>query len=95
MSFRPLMDRLLVEREQEKNQTEGGLFIPDAAKEKPLRAKVLAVGNGTLLENGALRPLDVKPGDTVLFGRYAGTELQVDGKERLILREEDVLGVED
>lgn len=93
MKFRPLQDRLLVEREEEESKTKGGIIIPDTAKEKPLRAKVIAVGNGKVLEDGKVRPLDIKAGDTILFSKYAGTEIKIDGKEQLILREEDVLGV--
>jgi chaperonin GroES len=93
MKFRPLQDRLLVEREEEEQKTAGGIIIPDTAKEKPLKAKVIAVGNGKILEDGKVRPLDIKVGDTVLFSKYAGTEIKIEGKERLILREEDILGV--
>jgi chaperonin GroES len=93
MKFRPLQDRLLVEREEEENKTKGGIIIPDTAKEKPLRAKVIAVGNGKVLEDGKVRPLDIKANDTILFSKYAGTEIKVEGKDLLILREEDVLGV--
>ncbi len=93
MKFRPLHDRLLVEREEEESKTSGGIIIPDTAKEKPLRGKVISVGNGKLLEDGKVRPLDIKAGDTILFSKYAGTEIKMEGKERLILREEDVLGV--
>ena len=93
MKFRPLQDRLLVEREEEESKTKGGIIIPDTAKEKPLRAKVLAVGNGKVLEDGKVRPLDIKAGDTILFSKYAGTEIKIEGKDQLILREEDVLGV--
>jgi chaperonin GroES len=93
MKFRPLQDRLLVEREEEESKTKGGIIIPDTAKEKPLRAKVIAVGNGKIMENGSVRPLDIKAGDTILFSKYAGTEIKIEGKDQLILREEDVLGV--
>ena len=93
MKFRPLQDRLLVEREEEENKTKGGIIIPDTAKEKPLRAKVIAVGNGKILEDGKVRPLDIKTNDTILFSKYAGTEIKVEGKDMLILREEDVLGI--
>jgi chaperonin GroES len=93
MKIRPLQDRLIVERVAEENKTKGGLFIPDTAKEKPLEGKVIAVGNGKVLEDGKVRPLDVKDGDTILFSKYAGTEIKIEGKEYLILREEDVLGV--
>jgi chaperonin GroES len=93
MKFRPLQDRLLVERQEEESMTKGGIIIPDTAKEKPLRAKVIAVGNGKVLEDGKVRPLDIKAGDTILFSKYAGTEIKIEGKDHLILREEDVLGV--
>jgi chaperonin GroES len=93
MKFRPLQDRILVERSSEEEKTKGGIIIPDSAKEKPLQAKVVAVGNGKVLEDGKVRALDIKAGDTVLFSKYSGTEIKLDGKELLILREEDVLGV--
>jgi chaperonin GroES len=94
MKFRPLQDRLLVEREEEENKTKGGIIIPDSAKEKPLRARVISVGNGKISETtGNVRPLDIKAGDTILFSKYAGTEIKIEGKDHLILREEDVLGV--
>jgi chaperonin GroES len=93
MKIRPLQDRLIVQREEENNKTTGGIIIPDTAKEKPLRAKVIAVGNGKVLEDGKVRPLDIKAGDTILFSKYAGTEIKIDGVDHLILREEDVLGV--
>ena len=93
MTIRPLHDRILVKREEEQDRTAGGLYIPDTAKEKPVRAKVIAVGNGKVLEDGKVRPLDVKAGDRVLFSKYAGTEVKIDGEEHLIMREEDILGV--
>lgn len=93
MKIRPLQDRLIVKRVAEENKTKGGLFIPDTAKEKPLEGKVIAVGNGKVQEDGKVRPLDIKAGDTILFSKYAGTEIKLDGEEHLILREEDVLGV--
>ena len=93
MKIRPLQDRLIIKRVAEENKTKGGLFIPETAKEKPLEGHVVAVGNGKLLEDGKLRPLDIKAGDTVLFSKYAGTEIKIDGEDHLILREEDVLGV--
>ena len=93
MTIRPLHDRILVKREQEQEKTAGGLFIPDTAKEKPIQAKVIAVGNGKLTEEGVLRPLDVKAGDTILFGKYSGSEVKLNGEDHLILREEDVLAV--
>ncbi|AGC46662.1 MULTISPECIES: co-chaperone GroES [Myxococcus] len=95
MKIRPLQDRLIVKRVAEENKTKGGLFIPDTAKEKPLEGKVVAVGNGKVLENGSVRPMDIKAGDTILFSKYAGTEIKLDGEEHLILREEDVLGILD
>ena len=93
MTIRPLHDRILVKREQEQERTAGGLFIPDTAKEKPIQAKVIAVGNGKIAEDGTVRPLDVKAGDTVLFGKYSGSEVKIDGEEHLILREDDVLAI--
>jgi len=93
MKFRPLQDRLVVKREDEDSKTKGGIIIPDTAKEKPLRAKVIAVGNGKILEDGKVRPLDIKAGDTILFSKYSGTEIKIEGEDHLILREEDVLGV--
>ena len=93
MKIRPLQDRLIVKRVAEENKTKGGIIIPDTAKEKPLEAKVVAVGNGKILEDGKVRKLDVKVGDRILFGKYSGTEVKIDGEERLILREEDILGV--
>ena len=93
MKIRPLQDRLIVKRVAEENKTKGGIIIPDTAKEKPLEAQVVAVGAGKLLEDGSLRKPDVKAGDTILFSKYAGTEIKIDGEEHLILREEDVLGV--
>ncbi|NLY94702.1 MAG: co-chaperone GroES [Myxococcales bacterium] len=93
MAIRPLYDRLVAKRVDEETKTAGGIIIPDTAKEKPLRAKVVATGKGRVLDNGEVRPLDVKPGDTVLIGKYAGTEVKIDGEEHLILREDEVLGV--
>jgi chaperonin GroES len=93
MKIRPLQDRVLVRRVKEEEKTKGGIFIPDTAKEKPVEAIVLAVGNGKLLENGTLRKLDVKPGDRILFGKYTGSDVKIDGEETLILREDDILGV--
>ena len=93
MKVRPLHDRILVKRLEEESKTSGGLFIPDTAKEKPIRAQVVAVGNGKVLEDGTVRKLDVKAGDRVLFGKYSGTEVKIDGEEHLILREDDILGV--
>ena len=93
MKIRPLQDRVLVRRVKEEEKTKGGLFIPDTAKEKPIEATVIAVGNGKVLEDGTVRKLDVKAGDRVLFGKYSGTEVKIDGEEHLILREDDILGV--
>ena len=93
MALRPLQDRILVKRLEEKEQVQGGIIIPDTAKEKPQQAKVLAVGPGRVTEDGKLQPIEVKVGDTVVFGKYSGTEVKVDGDDLLIIREDDVLGV--
>jgi len=93
MKIRPLQDRLIVKRVQEEEKTKGGIIIPDSAKEKPIEGKVIAAGNGKVLEDGKVRPLDIKAGDRVLFSKYAGTEIKLDGDEVLIMREEDILGV--
>ena len=93
MNIRPLQDRLVVKRLAEEEKTKGGIIIPDSAKEKPIEGEVVAVGNGKVLEDGKVRPLDVKKGDRVLFGKYSGTEIKVDGVEHLILREDEVLGI--
>jgi len=93
MAIRPLQDRVLVKRIKEDDKTKGGIIIPDTAKEKPIEGKVVAVGNGKVLESGQLRKLDVKAGDRILFGKYSGTEVKVDGEECLILREDDILAV--
>jgi len=93
MALRPLQDRLLVKRLEEKEQVQGGIIIPDTAKEKPQEAKVLAVGPGRVTEDGKLQPIEVKVGDTVFFGKYAGTEVKIEGDDLLIIREDDVLGV--
>jgi chaperonin GroES len=94
MKVQPLNDRVLVRRvDQEKEQVRGGIIIPDTAKEKPMEGKVIAVGSGRLEKDGKRTPLDVKVGDRVLFGKYAGTEIKVDDKEMVILREDEVLGV--
>jgi len=93
MKIRPLADRLVVKRTQEEEKTKGGIIIPDTAKEKPLEGVVVAVGSGKALKNGKNVPLDVKEGDKVLFGKYSGTEVKVDGEELVLLREEDVLAV--
>ena len=93
MSLRPLHDRIIVERLSEDEKTKGGIFIPESAKEKPQRGKVIAVGKGKVSEDGSIRPLDVKAGDLVLFGKYSGTEVKIDNEDRLIMREDDVLAV--
>ena len=93
MKIRPLQDRIVVKRVAEEEKTKGGIIIPDAAKEKPIEGEVVAVGNGKVLEDGKVRPLDVKAGDRILFGKYSGTEIKIDGEEHLILREDEVLGV--
>jgi chaperonin GroES len=93
MKIRPLQDRIVVRRVQEEEKTKGGIIIPDSAKEKPIEGEVIAVGNGKVLEGGKLQALDVKKGDRILFGKYAGTEIKLDGVEHLILREEEVLGI--
>lgn len=92
MSIRPLHDRILIKRIEEE-VTSGGIVIPDSAKEKPSKGQVIAVGNGKLSENGEVRPLDVKKGDKVLFGKYAGTEVKVGDEELIVMREDDILGV--
>jgi chaperonin GroES len=92
-TIRPLRDRVLVKRLKEEEKTKGGIIIPDTAKEKPVEGEVIAVGNGKLLDNGTVLKLDVKVGDRVLFGKYSGQEVKVDGEERLILREEDIVCV--
>jgi chaperonin GroES len=93
MAIRPLHDRVIVKRIEEEQKTKGGIIIPDTAKEKPLEGEIVAVGTGRILENGTVRPLAVKKGERVLFGKYAGTEVKIDGTEHLILREEDIVGI--
>ena len=93
MKIRPLQDRVIVKRVQEEEKTKGGIIIPDTAKEKPIEGEVIAVGNGKILEDGKVRALDIKPGDRVLFSKYAGTEIKIDGVDHLILREDEVLGI--
>jgi chaperonin GroES len=93
MKIRPLQDRVIVERLAEEEKTKGGIIIPDTAKEKPMEGKVIAAGKGRVAEDGKLIKLDVKAGDKVLFSKYAGTEVKIDGKEYLIMREDDILGV--
>ena len=93
MKIRPLHDRIIVKRLEEEEKTKGGIIIPDTAKEKPMEGKVIAVGKGKILDDGKLQPLDVKAGDRVLFGKYSGTEVKIEGEEHLIMREDDILGV--
>ncbi len=93
MKIRPLHDRIIVKRLEEEEKTKGGIIIPDTAKEKPMEGKVIAVGKGKILEDGKLQNLDVKTGDRVLFGKYSGTEVKIEGEEHLIMREDDILGV--
>lgn len=93
MKLRPLHDRVIVKRMEEERQSPGGIIIPDTAAEKPVRGKILAVGRGKILENGEVRPLAVKEGDHVLFGKYAGTEVKVDGEEILVMREDDIVAI--
>ena len=93
MKVKPLHDRILVTRLEEEQKTAGGIIIPDSAKEKPLQGKVVAVGKGKILDDGSRRTLDVKEGHRVLFGKYAGTEIKINGQEHLILREDDILGI--
>lgn len=93
MRIRPLHDRIVIKRLEAETKTKGGIIIPDAAKEKPIEGRVVAVGNGKLLKNGTLRPLDVKVGDTVLIGKYSGNEVKLDGDEHVLIREDDVLAI--
>ena len=93
MNFRPLHDRVLVKRVEEEAKTKGGIIIPDTAKEKPQEGEIVAVGGGAIKEDGTVRPLDVKAGDRVLFGKWSGTEVTVDGEELLIMKESDILGI--
>ncbi len=93
MRIRPLQDRVIVKRVEEEETTKGGIIIPDTAKEKPIEGKVIAVGKGKVREDGKIQPLDVKKGDRILFGKYAGTEIKIEGEEHLIMREDDILGV--
>jgi chaperonin GroES len=93
MNVRPLNDRVLVKRLEEEEKTAGGIYIPDSAKEKPTRGKVIAVGSGRANDEGERKPLDVKAGDQILFGKYAGTEIKIDGEELIIMREDDILAV--
>jgi chaperonin GroES len=93
MKIRPLQDRIVVRRVQEEEKTKGGIIIPDSAKEKPIEGEVVAVGNGKVLDDGKQVALEVKKGDRILFGKYSGTEIKIDGVEHLILREDEVLGI--
>jgi chaperonin GroES len=93
MSIRPLQDRILIKRIREEEKTKGGIIIPDTAKEKPVEGKVIAVGNGAIQKDGKVRPLEVKKGDTVLFAKYSGSEIKMEGEDHLIMREEDVLAI--
>ena len=93
MAIRPLQDRVLIKRVQEEEKTKGGIIIPDTAKEKPMEGKVIAVGNGAVQKDGSIRKLEVKKGDTVLFAKYSGSDIRMDGEDHLILREEDILAI--
>ncbi len=93
MKIRPLHDRVVVRRMEEERTSAGGIVIPDSAAEKPIQGEIIAVGNGKILDNGESRPLDVKVGDRVLFGKYSGTEVKLDGEDYLVMREEDIMGV--
>ena len=93
MKLRPLQDRIIVKRLEEETMTAGGIFIPETAKEKPQKGEVIAVGKGKKTEDGKVLPVDVKKGDKVLFGKYAGTEIKIEGEEYLIMREDDILGI--
>ena len=93
MNIKPLFDRVVIKRMEEEKLSAGGIVIPDSATEKPIKGKVIAVGKGKILENGEVRPLDVKVGDNILFGKYSGTEVKVDGEDLLVMREEDVMAV--
>lgn len=93
MKFKPLFNNILVERIEEENVTKGGIIIPDSAKEKPSRGRVLAVGNGAVLENGNVQPMIIKVGDVILFAKWGGTEIKLDNMDRIIMKETDVLGI--
>ena len=93
MSIRPLQDRILIKRVREEEKTKGGIIIPDTAKEKPIEGKVIAVGKGAIQKDGSVRKLEVKVGDTVLFAKYSGSDVKIEGEDHLIIREEDVLAV--
>ena len=94
-NFRPLHDRVLIKRVEAEEKTKGGIIIPDSAKEKPVEGQVIAVGNGKILDDGKVRALEIKAGDRILFGKYSGTEIKIDGEEHIILREDEVLGIMD
>ena len=93
MKFKPLHDRVLVERVEQENKSAGGIIIPDTAQEKPMEGKVIAAGSGTRSEDGKITPLDVKAGDKILFGKWSGTEVTIDGTELIIMKESDILGI--
>jgi chaperonin GroES len=93
MNIRPLQDRIVIKRLEGESVTKGGIIIPDSAKEKPIEGRVVAVGNGKVLKDGKVRPVDVKVGDVVLFGKYSGTEVKLDGEEHMLIREDDILAV--
>lgn len=93
MKIRPLQDRIVVKRVESEGKTKGGIIIPDTAKEKPIEGRVIAVGNGKVLKDGKVRPLEVKVGDVVLFGKYSGSEIKIEGEELVLIREDDVLAV--
>ena len=93
MTVRPLHDRVLIQRIEEKETIKGGIIIPDSAKEKSQEGEVIAVGNGKVLDDGTIRPIEVKPGDRILFGKYSGTEIKIDGQDYIILREDEIIGI--
>jgi len=95
MKIRPLHDRVVVKRMEEETTSAGGIVIPDSATEKPMRGEIISVGNGKIADSGDVRPLDVKAGDQVLFGKYSGTEIKIDGEDLLVMREDDIMGVLD
>ncbi len=95
MKIRPLQDRVIIKRTEEDKTSPGGIVIPDSAAEKPVKGEVIAIGNGKILENGTVRKVDLKVGDKILFGKYSGTEIKVDGQELLVMREEDIMAVLD
>lgn len=95
MKIRPLHDRVVVKRMEEETTSAGGIVIPDSATEKPMRGEVISVGNGKVAENGDVRPLDVKAGDQILFGKYSGTEIKIEGEDLLVMREDDIMGILD